>query len=139
MFDLHPDIVMMEEPPTTPTPSTPAPPTSVTSPMPMNPQQATSSTAAVLEKEKEKERRGGGTPGKGLTKAVLSAHTQQEEQAFLNRFKDISHLRMVQPSGSPQRRHTSTPGTKGNSVVYIGHIFLSDFFYSCLKFLAFAV
>ncbi|XP_050977047.1 period circadian protein homolog 1a isoform X1 [Labeo rohita] len=107
------DIVMMEEPPTTPTPSTPAPPTSVTSPMPMNPQQATSSTAAVLEKEKEKERRGGGTPGKGLTKAVLSAHTQQEEQAFLNRFKDISHLRMVQPSGSPQRRHTSTPGTKG--------------------------
>ncbi|KAL1266693.1 hypothetical protein QQF64_002368 [Cirrhinus molitorella] len=107
------DIVMMEEPPTTPTPSTSAPPTFVASPMPVNPQQATSPTAAVPEKEKEKERRGAGTPGKGLTKAVLSAHTQQEEQAFLNRFKDISHLRMVQPSGPPQRRHTSTPGTKG--------------------------
>uniref|UniRef100_A0A9J8DAV0 Period circadian clock 1a n=1 Tax=Cyprinus carpio carpio TaxID=630221 RepID=A0A9J8DAV0_CYPCA len=81
------DIVMMEEPPTTPTPST--------------------------SKEKEKERRSGGNAGKGLTKAVLSAHTQQEEQAFLDRFRDISHLRMVQPSGPPQRRHTSTPGAKG--------------------------
>ncbi|XP_073686337.1 period circadian protein homolog 1a [Garra rufa] len=107
------DIVTMEEAPTTPTPSTSAPPTSVAFPMAMNPQQATSTTAAVPEKEKEKERRGAGTPGKGLTKAVLSAHTQQEEQAFLNRFKDISHLRMVQPSEPPQRRHTSTPGTKG--------------------------
>uniref|UniRef100_A0A9J7ZTW0 Period circadian clock 1a n=1 Tax=Cyprinus carpio carpio TaxID=630221 RepID=A0A9J7ZTW0_CYPCA len=71
------DIVMMEEPPTTPTPSTSAPPTS------------------------------------GLTKAVLSAHTQQEEQAFLSRFRDISHLQMVQPSGPPQHRHMSTPGAKG--------------------------
>uniref|UniRef100_A0A673KBQ8 Period circadian protein homolog 1-like n=1 Tax=Sinocyclocheilus rhinocerous TaxID=307959 RepID=A0A673KBQ8_9TELE len=78
------DIVMMEEPPTTPTPSTSAPPTSITSSMP------------------------------GLTKAVLSAHTQQEEQAFLNRFRDISHLWMVQPSGPPQRRHTSTPGPEVN-------------------------
>uniref|UniRef100_A0A673L656 Period circadian protein homolog 1-like n=1 Tax=Sinocyclocheilus rhinocerous TaxID=307959 RepID=A0A673L656_9TELE len=101
------DIVMMEEPPTTPTPSTSAPPTSVTSPMPMNPQQAVSPTAAVPEKEKEKERRGGGNTGKGLTKAVLSAHTQQEEQAFLSRFRDISHLRMVQPSGPPQRVNSS--------------------------------
>uniref|UniRef100_A0A671QEH6 Period circadian protein homolog 1-like n=1 Tax=Sinocyclocheilus anshuiensis TaxID=1608454 RepID=A0A671QEH6_9TELE len=107
------DIVMMEEPPTTPTPSTSAPPTSITSPMPVNPQQAMSPTAAVPEKEKEKERRSGGNAGKGLTKAVLSAHTQQEEQAFLNRFRDINHLRMVQPSGPPQRRHTSTPGAKG--------------------------
>uniref|UniRef100_A0A9J7XJQ2 Period circadian clock 1a n=1 Tax=Cyprinus carpio carpio TaxID=630221 RepID=A0A9J7XJQ2_CYPCA len=65
------------------------------------------------ESEKEKERRSGGNAGKGLTKAVLSAHTQQEEQAFLDRFRDISHLRMVQPSGPPQRRHTSTPGAKG--------------------------
>uniref|UniRef100_A0A8C1GMA6 Period circadian clock 1a n=1 Tax=Cyprinus carpio TaxID=7962 RepID=A0A8C1GMA6_CYPCA len=107
------DIVMMEEPPTTPTPSTSAPPTSIASPMPVNPQQAMSPTAAVPEKEKEKERRSGGNAGKGLTKAVLSAHTQQEEQAFLDRFRDISHLRMVQPSGPPQRRHTSTPGAKG--------------------------
>uniref|UniRef100_A0A671QED7 Period circadian protein homolog 1-like n=1 Tax=Sinocyclocheilus anshuiensis TaxID=1608454 RepID=A0A671QED7_9TELE len=93
------DIVMMEEPPTTPTPST---------------SQAMSPTAAVPEKEKEKERRSGGNAGKGLTKAVLSAHTQQEEQAFLNRFRDINHLRMVQPSGPPQRRHTSTPGPEVN-------------------------
>uniref|UniRef100_A0A673KBS9 Period circadian protein homolog 1-like n=1 Tax=Sinocyclocheilus rhinocerous TaxID=307959 RepID=A0A673KBS9_9TELE len=107
------DIVMMEEPPTTPTPSTSAPPTSITSSMPVNPQQAMSPTAAVPVKEKEKERRSGGNAGKGLTKAVLSAHTQQEEQAFLNRFRDISHLWMVQPSGPPQRRHTSTPGAKG--------------------------
>uniref|UniRef100_A0A8C2G9V7 Period circadian clock 1a n=1 Tax=Cyprinus carpio TaxID=7962 RepID=A0A8C2G9V7_CYPCA len=106
------DIVMMEEPPTTPTPSTSAPPTSVTSPLSMNPQQAVSPTA-VPEKEKEKERRGGGNTGKGLTKAVLSAHTQQEEQAFLSRFRDISHLQMVQPSGPPQHRHMSTPGAKG--------------------------
>uniref|UniRef100_A0A671QBV8 Period circadian protein homolog 1-like n=1 Tax=Sinocyclocheilus anshuiensis TaxID=1608454 RepID=A0A671QBV8_9TELE len=101
------DIVMMEEPPTTPTPSTSAPPTSITSPMPVNPQQAMSPTAAVPEKEKEKERRSGGNAGKGLTKAVLSAHTQQEEQAFLNRFRDINHLRMVQPSGPPQRVNCS--------------------------------
>ncbi|XP_026075364.1 period circadian protein homolog 1a [Carassius auratus] len=107
------DIVMMEEPPNTPTPSTSVPPTSVTSPMPTNLQQAVSPTAAVPEKEKERERRGGGNTGKGLTKAVLSAHTQQEEQAFLSRFRDISHLRMVQPSGSPQNRHMSTPGAKG--------------------------
>lgn len=30
----------------------------------------------------------------GLTKEVLSAHTQQEEQAFLDRFKDLSKLRV---------------------------------------------
>ncbi|NP_001025354.1 period circadian protein homolog 1a [Danio rerio] len=70
--------------------------------------------SAVHEKEKEKERRSGGSAGKGLTKAVLSAHTQQEEQAFLNRFRDLSQLRMVQPSGlPPPRRCTSIPGTKG--------------------------
>nr|UVZ34203.1 period 1a [Rhynchocypris lagowskii] len=108
------DIVMMEEPPTTPTPSTSAPPTAVASAMPVNPQQTPSPTAAVPEKEKEKERRGGGSAGKGLTKAMLSTHTQQEEQAFLNRFRDISQLRMVQPSEPPQRRSTSTPGTKEN-------------------------
>ncbi|XP_021334862.1 period circadian protein homolog 1a isoform X5 [Danio rerio] len=108
------DIVMMEEPPTTPTASTSAPATSVASPIPVNPQPMPSPTAAVHEKEKEKERRSGGSAGKGLTKAVLSAHTQQEEQAFLNRFRDLSQLRMVQPSGlPPPRRCTSIPGTKG--------------------------
>ncbi|KAK7125878.1 hypothetical protein R3I93_021297 [Phoxinus phoxinus] len=107
------DIVMMEEPPTTPTPSTSAPPTAVASDMPVNPQQTPSPTAALPEKEKEKERRGGGNAGKGLTKAMLSTHTQQEEQAFLNRFRDVSQLRMIQPSEPPQRRNTSTPGAKG--------------------------
>ncbi|XP_039531962.1 period circadian protein homolog 1a isoform X2 [Pimephales promelas] len=106
------DIIMMEEPPTTPTPSTSVPPTAVAS---ANLQQNPSPTAAVpeKEKEKEKERRGGGSPGKGLTKAMLSTHTQQEEQAFLNRFRDICQLRMAQPSEPPQLRSTSTPGTKG--------------------------
>jgi len=115
MFDLLPDIIMMEEPPTTPTPSTSVPPTAVAS---ANLQQNPSPTAAVpeKEKEKEKERRGGGSPGKGLTKAMLSTHTQQEEQAFLNRFRDICQLRMAQPSEPPQPRSTSTPGTKGNSI-----------------------
>lgn len=105
------DIVMMEEPPTTPTPFTTAPPTSVTFPMPVNPQPTSSPTTASPEKEKE--RRG---TGKGLTKAVLSAHTQQEEQAFLNCFRDVSQLQMVQPSGPPQRKHTSTPGKKGVNI-----------------------
>ncbi|XP_056322700.1 period circadian protein homolog 1a isoform X3 [Danio aesculapii] len=108
------DIVMMEEPPTTPTASMSAPATSVASPIPVNLQPMTSPTAPVPEKEKEKERRSGGSAGKGLTKAVLSAHTQQEEQAFLNRFRDLSQLRMVQPCGPPPpRRSTSIPGTKG--------------------------
>ncbi|XP_051540599.1 period circadian protein homolog 1a isoform X2 [Myxocyprinus asiaticus] len=108
------DIVMMEDPPTIPTPSTPAPPTSITSPMPMNSQLTSSSTTAAPEIDKEKERRGGGgSTGKGLTKAMLSAHTQQEEQAFLNRFRDVSQLRMVQRNGPQQHKHKSTHGTKG--------------------------
>ncbi|XP_051973080.1 period circadian protein homolog 1a [Xyrauchen texanus] len=108
------DIVMMDELPTTPTPSIPAPPTSITSPIPMNSQPTSFPTTAAPEKDKEKERRGGGeSTGKGLTKAVLSAHTQQEEQAFLNRFRDVSQLRMAQPNGPPQRKHTSSPGKKG--------------------------
>uniref|UniRef100_A0A671QE46 Period circadian protein homolog 1-like n=1 Tax=Sinocyclocheilus anshuiensis TaxID=1608454 RepID=A0A671QE46_9TELE len=53
----------------------------------------------------------GGNAGKGLTKAVLSAHTQQEEQAFLNRFRDINHLRMVQPRVNCSQNYPSV----GNS------------------------
>uniref|UniRef100_A0A8C8VQ16 Period circadian regulator 1 n=1 Tax=Pelusios castaneus TaxID=367368 RepID=A0A8C8VQ16_9SAUR len=37
----------------------------------------------------------------GLTKEVLSAHTQQEEQAFLSRFKDLSELHVFD---APTRR-----------------------------------
>lgn len=36
----------------------------------------------------------------GLTKEVLSAHTQQEEQAFLDRFKDLSKLRVFDQTAS---------------------------------------
>ncbi|XP_061619141.1 period circadian protein homolog 1b [Phyllopteryx taeniolatus] len=43
----------------------------------------------------------------GLTKEVLSAHTQQEEQAFLDRFKDLSKLRVFdQTASSTVRCHT---------------------------------
>ncbi|CDQ77959.1 unnamed protein product [Oncorhynchus mykiss] len=44
----------------------------------------------------------------GLTKEVLSAHTQQEEQVFLSRFRDLGQLRMLDP-GPPLRGHTTTP------------------------------
>uniref|UniRef100_A0A3P9HCG5 Period circadian regulator 1 n=1 Tax=Oryzias latipes TaxID=8090 RepID=A0A3P9HCG5_ORYLA len=44
--------------------------------------------------------RGGGGGRLGLTKEVLSAHTQQEEQAFLDRFKDLSKLRVFDQTAS---------------------------------------
>lgn len=40
----------------------------------------------------------------GLTKEVLSAHTQQEEQAFLDRFKDLSKLRVFDQAASSTMR-----------------------------------
>ncbi|XP_078011780.1 period circadian protein homolog 1 isoform X2 [Phascolarctos cinereus] len=41
----------------------------------------------------------------GLTKAVLSLHTQKEEQAFLTRFRDLSRLRVFDsPSMGPSPR-----------------------------------
>ncbi|XP_042330429.1 LOW QUALITY PROTEIN: period circadian protein homolog 1 [Sceloporus undulatus] len=47
----------------------------------------------------------------GLTKEVLSIHTQKEEQAFLTRFKDLSQLHVFNsPSGlSWQERHHPGP------------------------------
>ncbi|KAK2899833.1 period circadian protein homolog 1b isoform X1 [Channa argus] len=100
------DIVMEEvstiptlAPPTT-TPKlptsgpTPATNTALTPPLPPPPPlpQAT---------QQERDMRKGGSAGGGagagclgLTKEVLSAHTQQEEQAFLDRFKDLSKLRV---------------------------------------------
>uniref|UniRef100_A0A8C7Y6Q9 Period circadian clock 1b n=1 Tax=Oryzias sinensis TaxID=183150 RepID=A0A8C7Y6Q9_9TELE len=53
--------------------------------------------------ERESWRGGGGGGGGGrlgLTKEVLSAHTQQEEQAFLDRFKDLSKLRVFDQTAS---------------------------------------
>uniref|UniRef100_A0A8C6UEY9 Period circadian clock 1b n=1 Tax=Neogobius melanostomus TaxID=47308 RepID=A0A8C6UEY9_9GOBI len=46
----------------------------------------------------------------GLTKEVLSAHTQQEEQAFLDRFKDLSKLRVFDQTTS-STVHCPTPAT----------------------------
>ncbi|KAL8177143.1 UNVERIFIED_CONTAM: hypothetical protein K2H54_042602 [Gekko kuhli] len=68
------DIVMREE--VTPSATPPAPPSSVTP-------------------DREQQYR-----KMGLTKEVLSVHTQKEEQAFLTRFKDLSQLHVFNsPSG----------------------------------------
>ncbi|XP_070629156.1 period circadian protein homolog 1 isoform X1 [Bos indicus] len=45
----------------------------------------------------------------GLTKAVLSLHTQKEEQAFLSRFRDFSRLRGLDSSSTAP----SAPGERG--------------------------
>ncbi|XP_055262512.1 period circadian protein homolog 1 isoform X3 [Moschus berezovskii] len=45
----------------------------------------------------------------GLTKAVLSLHTQKEEQAFLSRFRDFSRLRGLDSSSTA----LSAPGERG--------------------------
>ncbi|KAG7465347.1 hypothetical protein MATL_G00175500 [Megalops atlanticus] len=59
----------------------------------------------------------GGAGRRGLTKEVLLAHTQQEEQAFLGRFQDLSQLRVFDPNSAPtraaRRRHTATPFPRG--------------------------
>lgn len=46
----------------------------------------------------------------GLTKAVLSLHTQKEERAFLSRFRDLSRLRALDGS-SPA---PLAPGERGS-------------------------
>ncbi|XP_070978017.1 period circadian protein homolog 1b isoform X2 [Oncorhynchus clarkii lewisi] len=96
--------VVMENAPPTPMPATPtttrSPPTAIINPPPPK----TTSPPS---------RRGG-----GLTKEVLSAHTQQEEQAFLCRFSDLSQLRVIAPSSAlrcplpntnPRRRRACSP------------------------------
>ncbi|XP_041723553.1 period circadian protein homolog 1b isoform X1 [Coregonus clupeaformis] len=79
------DIVMEDAPPI-PTLATPTPIAVIDPPPP--PPRMTSPPS----------RRGGLT--KGLTKEVLSAHTQQEEQAFLCRFSDLSQLRVFDPASA---------------------------------------
>jgi len=62
--------------------------------------------------ERDSRRSGGGRLG--LTKEVLSAHTQQEEQAFLDRFKDLSKLRVFdQTASSTVRYHTPAALSRG--------------------------
>ncbi|KAJ8387895.1 hypothetical protein AAFF_G00149300 [Aldrovandia affinis] len=100
------DIVMED---TTPTP-TPAPPTPVAPPAVVAPPTPAPPSPAAPEREG---RRAGRL---GLTKEVLLAHTQQEEQAFLGRFSDLNQLRLFDPGSalhSAQRRHTATPFAKG--------------------------
>ncbi|KAG5844836.1 hypothetical protein ANANG_G00167280 [Anguilla anguilla] len=58
----------------------------------------------------------GGEAGRGgrlgLTKEVLLAHTQQEEQNFLCRFRDLNQLRVFDPSSAPYPP-SATPFAKG--------------------------
>ncbi|KAM3590031.1 uncharacterized protein V6R79_002305 [Siganus canaliculatus] len=114
--------IVMEEAPTTPTlapatvptrptsgPTPPAANAPVTPPPP--PPLPSSSQAAQPERESRRSGSGAGGGGAGgrmgLTKEVLSAHTQQEEQAFLDRFKDLSKLRVFdQTTTSAVRGHT---------------------------------
>lgn len=56
----------------------------------------------------------------GLTKEVLSAHTQQEEQAFLDRFKDLSKLRVFDQT-SPSALRWQPPSANPLSRGECGH------------------
>uniref|UniRef100_A0A8C0GZ05 Period circadian regulator 1 n=1 Tax=Chelonoidis abingdonii TaxID=106734 RepID=A0A8C0GZ05_CHEAB len=55
----------------------------------------------------------------GLTKEVLSVHTQQEEQAFLTRFQELSRLHVFDaPAG---RSRQEGPGAEPGGVFVRGH------------------
>ncbi|XP_067117272.1 period circadian protein homolog 1b isoform X2 [Osmerus mordax] len=94
------DIVMEEAPPT----PTPAPPPAAPAP-PAPPAVAVAPPSPAAQPEREGARRGGRF---GLTKEVLSAHTQQEEQAFLCRFRDLSQLRVFDPASALRCPPTAT-------------------------------
>ncbi|XP_074555101.1 period circadian protein homolog 1b [Halichoeres trimaculatus] len=127
--------IVMEEAPTTPTPapqtatlprpsSGPTPPANAAVTPPPPPPPPPLPQAAQPERDSRRSGSvggvgggggggGGGSGGSsgggrmGLTKEVLSAHTQQEEQAFLDRFKDLSKLRVFdQTTSSGLRCHT---------------------------------
>lgn len=116
--------IVMEEAPTTPIPAppvlhTPPPPPPAIAAAPALPPPP----SPAVTTERDGGRRGGGGAGGvgaaataggrlGLTKEVLSAHTQQEEQNFMCRFRDLSQLRVFDPA-SVLRRHTTTPITRG--------------------------
>ena len=80
--------------------ATPQPPASLAPPIP---------TAQVAPPEREGRRPACGSAPVGLTKEVLSAHTQQEEQVFLSRFQDLSQLTALEPEPGSLRGHTATP------------------------------
>ncbi|XP_044039658.1 period circadian protein homolog 1b isoform X2 [Siniperca chuatsi] len=105
--------IIMEEAPTTPTLApptiTPIRPTStaITPPLPP-PTPLPQATQPDRDSRRSGSVGGGGGGRMGLTKEVLSAHTQQEEQAFLDRFKDLSKLRVFdQTASSNLRCHTA--------------------------------
>lgn len=109
--------IIMEDAPTTPTlalpATTPACPSGSRTP-PANiavapPPPPLASPQAAAQPERDSRRSGSMGGRMGLTKEVLSAHTQQEEQAFLDRFKDLSKLRVFdQTTSSTLRCHTPT-------------------------------
>nr|UVZ34204.1 period 1b [Rhynchocypris lagowskii] len=93
------DIVMEEAPPTPNAAATqPQAPPMATPPLPPSP-------AA----DRDAGRRGGLGGGErlGLTKEVLSAHTQQEEHNFMYRFRDLSELRVFDPASALRQRATA--------------------------------
>ncbi|KAM6949590.1 LOW QUALITY PROTEIN: period circadian protein homolog 1b [Aplochiton taeniatus] len=92
------DIVMEEAPPT---PSTALPPTPAAAAAIAPPPPPPPPAGPASQPERDGRRGGGGGAGRlGLTKEVLSAHTQQEEQAFLCRFSDLSQLRVFDPAST---------------------------------------
>ena len=88
---------------------TPPANTAITSPPPLAPPPPPQATQPERDTRRSGGVGGGGGGGRmGLTKEVLSAHTQQEEQAFLDRFKDLSKLRVFDHTASPNLRcHTA--------------------------------
>lgn len=112
----------MEEAPTTPVPAP-----SVLHPPPPSPPAIAAATSLpppptppspAVTTERDGGRRGVAAAGGGrlgLTKEVLSAHTQQEEQNFMCRFRDLSQLRVFDPA-SVLRQHTTTPITRGRVI-----------------------
>ncbi|XP_075906787.1 period circadian protein homolog 1b isoform X3 [Nelusetta ayraudi] len=116
--------IVMEEAPATPTLAPPAPTPAFLAGGSTSAPAATAATAAPIPlllppppaspqaapPPDRESRRSGSVGGRmGLTKEALSAHTQQEEQAFLDRFKDLSKLRVFdQTASSALRCHPPT-------------------------------
>lgn len=106
------DIVMEEAPPTPNAATQPQVPPTMTSSLPLSPAP-----------DRDAGRRGGpggtgvaggsgGGERLGLTKEVLSAHTQKAEQNFMCRFRDLSKLRVFDPT-SAVRRQATVPLARG--------------------------
>lgn len=99
--------IVMEEPPSTPNAVSYA--TQPQAPPPTTPSLPSSPAPQF---DRDGVRRGvGGGERLGLTKEVLSAHTQQEEQNFMCRFKDPSKLKVFDVTSDVRR--TPVPLAKG--------------------------